>query len=866
MRKVLIVLSALAVLAAPVYAVLVDGYCYLENQTNHEGTKVLFTADSPGAVTDSAYTDSTGYYQLDVEIGFYDIYFTYYYMYYDDEILDQPCFGPQILPDVTLIQMAGHPLSGSLSGVLEGDTVYLATGNLTVDAGDSLTIEPGVTILFDGYFHFDINGYLSAEGTEEDSIKFMPNDGVSGWEGIDFNDSADDFSKLGYCYITGSNSSGISCWSSSPTIENCTINGNSAGYGYGGGLYCNNNSNPSISNCIISENSASNYGGGIYSSYSSPFISNCTISGNSVSFHGGGISCWSSSPTIENCTISGNSASSYGGGIHCESSNPAIENCTISGNTAYNGNGIYLSSSSPTIENCTISGNTGYNGGGLYISGGSPTIENCTVNGNSVYYYGGGFYGSATIKNCTVKGNSANHGGGFYGSATIKNCTISGNSANYGGGIYGSSNILNTIVEGNFGNYGVYNSQNATIIFSDFHNNENGNFYNQPQWVGTIVTTNANGDSCDMFYNIFEDPLFYSTTGDSAYYLTAESPCIDAGDPASPFDPDGTVADIGAFYYHQYSIILNPWLLDFNLVEVGYFSAKSLWIFNKSASPADIFSLGNNIPVFYTNFTSAYSLPAGDSLEVIVTFEPDTIKSYEDTLWVHTSIDTPKAFLYGEGIAPIIVSDKDSLFFPPTELGFDTNLSFVFRNEGNDTLIIGGIASSDSVFTVNFPGIGAGILPGGISDTCVVTFAPVVDTLYIDTLFVICDALNAVNDTFAILMQGECKSIPDTVRNLAIQMQYPDAVLTWDPVTTTINGSPIAVDCYLIFFEENLGEIFNFLAYTTYTTYIHEGVQQFAPSMFYNVEAYIGDIGLLDVLISSRELVSREELTSILER
>ena len=35
------------------------------------------------------------------------------------------------------------------------------------------------------------------------------------------------------------------------------------------------------------------------------------------------------------------------------------------------------------------------------------------------------------------------------------------------------------------------------------------------------------------------------------YHLQANSPCIDAGDPNSPLDPDGTRADIGAYYYHQ---------------------------------------------------------------------------------------------------------------------------------------------------------------------------------------------------------------------------------------------------------------------------------------------------------------------------
>ena len=50
--------------------------------------------------------------------------------------------------------------------------------------------------------------------------------------------------------------------------------------------------------------------------------------------------------------------------------------------------------------------------------------------------------------------------------------------------------------------------------------------------------------------NITADPLFVDPAkGD--YRLSEQSPCIDAGDPKSPLDPDGTRADMGAFYYHQ---------------------------------------------------------------------------------------------------------------------------------------------------------------------------------------------------------------------------------------------------------------------------------------------------------------------------
>lgn len=53
-----------------------------------------------------------------------------------------------------------------------------------------------------------------------------------------------------------------------------------------------------------------------------------------------------------------------------------------------------------------------------------------------------------------------------------------------------------------------------------------------------------------IFGNLAGNPLFANESqGD--WHLTAGSPAIDAGDPASPLDPDGTPADIGPFHFHQ---------------------------------------------------------------------------------------------------------------------------------------------------------------------------------------------------------------------------------------------------------------------------------------------------------------------------
>jgi parallel beta-helix repeat protein/predicted outer membrane repeat protein len=52
--------------------------------------------------------------------------------------------------------------------------------------------------------------------------------------------------------------------------------------------------------------------------------------------------------------------------------------------------------------------------------------------------------------------------------------------------------------------------------------------------------------------NISSDPLFVDQSHGN-FNLQEASPCVDAGNPSSTHDPDGTQADMGAFYYQQSS-------------------------------------------------------------------------------------------------------------------------------------------------------------------------------------------------------------------------------------------------------------------------------------------------------------------------
>jgi hypothetical protein len=357
-------------------------------------------------------------------------------------------------------------VSGDQTGTWAADTV-IVTGEVRVSPGQSLTISPGVEVLFSVYCKLivDNGATLRAVGTAMDSIRFdvLPPD--TAWHGIRFL-SASDSSRLEYCYLTHGKATGsgednnggaIYCSSSSPTIINNTISRNSAPYfswppnlGFGGGIYCGNNANPIISGNTISENSCDGGGGGIYcGNNANPIISGNTISEDSCNGGGGGIYCGNNSnPLLLDNSIIGNFAYPNGGAIFLTNSNPFISGNFLSGNTAYeSGGGIYCINSNASILGNTLTGNLGnyYSGGGIYCLNGNPTINGNIIQGNSSNTSGGGI--CCTASSPDISGNfilenycyAPYGGGGIYcygGIPTISFNFISGNHSSFGGGIY----------------------------------------------------------------------------------------------------------------------------------------------------------------------------------------------------------------------------------------------------------------------------------------------------------------------------------------------------------------------------------------------------------------------------------------------
>jgi len=178
-------------------------------------------------------------------------------------------------------------------------------------------------------------------------------------------------------------------------------------------------------------------------------------------------------------------------------SNATVSDCLVQ----LSGTGFRCISHDPLILRCTASGN---GGSGFYVSGGSPTILNCTVynNGTGMEFD----ESSAEVINCTIVGN---------GQAV--QC--------YSGGRKPVS-FRNCIIWNNRGGNWVSTEFKSIPILS-FCDVQNG-------WPGQG--------------NINSDPLFLPGTN---YRLSPNSPCIDAGDPASDYSlepqPNGGRINMGAY-------------------------------------------------------------------------------------------------------------------------------------------------------------------------------------------------------------------------------------------------------------------------------------------------------------------------------
>ncbi|MDO9576582.1 MAG: right-handed parallel beta-helix repeat-containing protein [Candidatus Cloacimonadales bacterium] len=398
-----------------------------------------------------------------------------------------------------------------------------------------------------------------------------------------------------------------------------------------GGILCSHAS-PKILDNIITQNATSTNGAGIrIINNSAPLLKNLEISFNTSTESGGGIYLSSPGSSFCNVKIIENSAATEGGGIYCSGYIPNFEDVIVMSNSAeVNGGGIYLNNYNALLEAgiTIISNSANYNGGGIYINNCNAIFEEINVSSNTAEHKGGGIYlidSNLTLSKMLINNNSAIEKGGavfaINSEANYENVTVSCNSANYGGGICSNSSVSllsssifwnNSPQEIEFDTSG--NDNLITISFSDITNGEAG------------ITTNNNGIVNWLNGIIDEDPLFAdSLNGD--FHLTENSPCIDAGDPFQPTDPDSTRLDMGAFYFHHLGGNAEVWANFYaqstavNMTQPSYFFDTSIEFFTEITSWHWDFDNDGNIDSYLQN--PVYCYPDTGYYAVSLTVEDD---------------------------------------------------------------------------------------------------------------------------------------------------------------------------------------------------------------------------------------------------
>jgi phosphotriesterase-related protein len=296
-------------------------------------------------------------------------------------------------------------------------------------------------------------------------------------------------------------------------------------------------------------------------------------------------------------------SSTRGGGLWATGDGITIRDCALRGNfAAWAGGGLYANDAELALEGCTFYRNAAWSishseaigwGGGIVISGGSAVLVDCVLSENMATF--GGAIDSSQPRyveavNCLMTANTALAGGVFFsagGSLKVLNCTAAGNSAASGCFLVDGTPPpsrgqlapwidVDSCILANCGSDISNNWATITIKYTnivtgtsavrDFNrdviwgpgNIEADPLFAAPGYWADIQDSNlivepndTNAIWIDGDYHLQSKAGRYDPNTGAWVQDEASSPCIDAGDPARPFDaepaPNGIRANMGAY-------------------------------------------------------------------------------------------------------------------------------------------------------------------------------------------------------------------------------------------------------------------------------------------------------------------------------
>lgn len=439
-----------------------NGNAFLAGQTNHAGIKVKLISNGGTAVTDSTYTTSSGSYSINITGGVYTVVFSkagYLDFNYNGGVTIV-LTNTVSLNNSTLTAGTQVNVSGNVFGNWSNSNTYIVTGNLIIPSGQTLTIQPGTNIRFNGNYSITADGSLIANGTQLNPILFtsnLPTPGPGNWNQITVNGHG---SVFNYCVLE------YFVW----------------------GLY--------ISNCspIVTNNEFKNYiATAIYASNCSSIISKNWIHDYQANEYTDGIAYNGSNNIVVECNKihdgGGYGIRPFSGGI-------------VRNNVIYNINGASRGYAMGCGAGTTALLENNYMhdcNSGIWIYDNVTPIPHPYIINN-------------TFANMVYMGIQMN---GFYANADIINNVF----VNCNRGIFQSVPSCSPMC-----------STTPSVVANNLMwNNTGGNYVGvQIIGIGSIVSTNAQGNPVDPYFNMSQDPLFI---GNVPPWLSAGSPCENAGKP-----------------------------------------------------------------------------------------------------------------------------------------------------------------------------------------------------------------------------------------------------------------------------------------------------------------------------------------------
>jgi uncharacterized repeat protein (TIGR01451 family) len=277
------------------------------------------------------------------------------------------------------------------NGTLNADSVVFSGNSAT--SGGAVYVNSGTVTMtnttFSGNSAGDQGGAAYNAGTFTVTNTTFSSNTASGSGGAAYNAGTLSGTNLLFTSNTAVLSGGAIFSNNSLTLNGGQIDNNDAtdGASEGGGIYASATLN--VSGVTISLNTAQS-GGGLYTTTSSGTIANSTITGNSAFSDGGGLYSNGSNLVISGSTFNNNSAGS--GGAIWNDNTIALVNSTISGNSATSvGAALFHNGGTSRLSFVTIAFNNSGEGPSVVNGTGMATlnIKNSIISNNTLGNCGG---------------------------------------------------------------------------------------------------------------------------------------------------------------------------------------------------------------------------------------------------------------------------------------------------------------------------------------------------------------------------------------------------------------------------------------------------------------------------------------------